>query len=214
MAAITIHGTHKSLVSENVVHTSRGAGIYVEDGNEIDNTISYNTITCLSSAECINFKQTGLYAIGMHNSFIGNHVSCYQNTFFSPGGCCGAGFAWGDVCPRHTPFKTFVGQYTHSGGRFGIYFDNQFSRNVTFDEDGRLVNRDRSVCDETLPNGADNGFLSVVDSSVEWHQQFIGQYSLGDFQYRNYTCVNSGTCMYWKQVSGVCLLPLSRKKKR
>ena len=26
----------------------------------------------------------------------------------------------------------------------------------------------------------------------------LGQYSLGDIQYRNYTCVNSGTCMYWK----------------
>ena len=80
----------------------------------------------------------------------------------------------------------------------GIYFDNQYSRNVTFDEDGRLMNRDRSVCDATRADGTDNGFLSVVEESVEWHQQFIGQYSLGDFQYRNYTCVNSGTCMYWK----------------
>ena len=49
MAAITVHGTHHTLVTENVIHTARGAGIYVEDGNEINNTISYNTITCLSS---------------------------------------------------------------------------------------------------------------------------------------------------------------------
>lgn len=134
----------------------------------------------------------------MWNKFLHNHVSCYQNTFFSPGGCCGNGFAWGEVCPNNTPFKEFKGQVTHSGGRFGIYFDNQYSRNVTFDSDGKLVNLDRSVCDATRPDGTDNGFLSVIDQSIEWHQLFIGQYSLGDFQYKNYTCVNSGTCMYWK----------------
>jgi len=49
MAGITVHGTHDALVTENVIHTARGSGIYVEDGNEMNNTISYNTITCLSS---------------------------------------------------------------------------------------------------------------------------------------------------------------------
>jgi len=83
----------------------------------------------------------------------------------------------------------------HSG-RFGIYFNNQYSRNVTFDKDGRLVNGNRDVCDALTASGADNGFTSIVKGSFEWEQGFIGQYSLGDIQYRDYLCANSGaSCM-------------------
>ena len=76
----------------------------------MNNTISYNTITCEIVSECISFVQTGLYAIGMYNKFLHNHISIYQNTFFSPGGCCGGGLAYGKVCPQNTPFDTFKGQ--------------------------------------------------------------------------------------------------------
>jgi len=129
----------------------------------VNNTISYNTITCESSLECIGQQQTGLYAIGMWNHFLYNRMSKYQNTFFSPGGCCGAGFAWGQVCPQFTPFQTFHGQVTHDGGRFGIYFNNQFSRDVTFDDDGKLVDGDRTVCNAFRADGSDNGRTSIVD---------------------------------------------------
>lgn len=43
---IIVHGTHLSLVSHNVLWDVRGAGIYIEDGNEMWNTIEYNVVIC------------------------------------------------------------------------------------------------------------------------------------------------------------------------
>jgi hypothetical protein len=86
---------------------------------------------------------------------------------------------------------------THDGARFGIYFDNQFSRNVSLDADGKLLNNDRTSCAEFTSSGSDNGFLTVIEDSLEYHQLFLGQYSLGDFQYKGLVTVNSGANMYW-----------------
>lgn len=43
---IIIHGTHLSRVENNVLWDVRGAGIYVEDGNEMYNHIKYNVVIC------------------------------------------------------------------------------------------------------------------------------------------------------------------------
>ena len=43
---IVIHGTHLSTVEHNVINDVRGAGIYVEDGNEMYNQIKYNAYVC------------------------------------------------------------------------------------------------------------------------------------------------------------------------
>jgi len=155
----TIHGTHGSTVSNNVYYNCRGAGIYVEDGNEVNNSISYNVIISRTVVECQSFKETALYLIGMHNYLLGNHMVAYQNTFFSPGGCCGEGKAWGKVCPNNTPIKFFKGQVTHDCGRFGLYFDNQYARNVELDEDGYYT--DSATCNAYLPTG--EGMLLAFD---------------------------------------------------
>jgi parallel beta-helix repeat protein len=43
---IIIHSTHSSTVEENVLYNVRGAGIYIEDGNEMHNDLKYNIVTC------------------------------------------------------------------------------------------------------------------------------------------------------------------------
>lgn len=43
---IILHGTHRSVIKENVLWNVRGAGIYVEDGNEMENSIRYNVVIC------------------------------------------------------------------------------------------------------------------------------------------------------------------------
>lgn len=43
---IIIHSTHSSLVEQNVLYNVRGAGIYIEDGNEMFNDLKYNVIIC------------------------------------------------------------------------------------------------------------------------------------------------------------------------
>lgn len=45
---ITVHGTHQATVDRNVVYDLRGASLYIEDGNEKDNTLSNNVLMCPS----------------------------------------------------------------------------------------------------------------------------------------------------------------------
>jgi hypothetical protein len=83
----------------------------------------------------------------------------------------------------------------HDGGRFGIYFDNQYSRNVRLDENGFVL----GGCGEFDEEGRDNGKLTVVEGSLEFHHLFVGQYSLGDFMFKNFISVNNMVCLYWKR---------------
>ena len=43
---ITVHGTHHATVAQNVVYDVRGVSIYIEDGNEFNNTIADNVLLC------------------------------------------------------------------------------------------------------------------------------------------------------------------------
>ena len=202
---VTIHGTHHSRVEENVLWNTRGVGIYVEDGNEHGNQIVQNVIMCRTADECrvdTNFEvatfASGIYMIGMTNDLIGNHVSNWQNTIFTPGAGTsgGKGAAWGKVCARHYPFGRIEDTVTHGGDRFGLYLDNQYPRNVEVDANGYLTNHDS--CNEFKPDGTDNGKLTVVRRSLEYHNSFIGHYTLGDVSFDNYIAVYSHHSMYWK----------------
>ena len=50
-------------------------GIYVEDGNEMRNTISNNVATCTNHHECSLDRKAGIYVVGNTNDFIGNRLS-------------------------------------------------------------------------------------------------------------------------------------------
>ncbi|CAE7614035.1 rliB [Symbiodinium natans] len=82
---ITIHGTHRSLVEGNVMWDTSSAGVYVEDGNEMFNTISNNVIICSQHQKCstpwdvqLN-NAAGIYMIGMTNNLIENRVVGFEN---------------------------------------------------------------------------------------------------------------------------------------
>ncbi len=56
-----MHGTHSSTVENNVLYNVRGAGIYIEDGNEMYNDIKYNVgqffmTTCIPSVGIKHFS--------------------------------------------------------------------------------------------------------------------------------------------------------------
>ena len=100
---ITVHGTHRALVDNNVIYDHRGAFLYIEDGNEYENVISNNLLLCPEYNDLLGYKnnrypdggdgefgrcllqgvhiqlnddydrQTGLYVNGPSNHFIGNH---------------------------------------------------------------------------------------------------------------------------------------------
>lgn len=97
---ITIHGTSDTLVENNIVYDHRGAFLYVEDGNEIRNTIKGNALVCPfwtnrndngcsynGIREHVSSDKgprgvTGLYAVSVNNDFIGNHIAGMGEAFF------------------------------------------------------------------------------------------------------------------------------------
>ncbi|CAK0820094.1 unnamed protein product [Prorocentrum cordatum] len=218
-SGITIHGTHRTTVDSNVLWMNRGVGIYTEDGNEMNNTISHNTIICPywddskrsggpSGPYCIvkganAGEGVGIYMVGVTNDVIGNHIVGHQHGLFTPGGLhhLGEGEAHGKVCPRHLPYGIMRGNVNHDNSYFGIYPDNQFPRNVgPRDENGYVIDMQR-CWQELTPDGRDNGVVpaSVVEDCLDYHNDFVGQYTAGDIMYLRFKAVDCNTGMYWKR---------------
>ena len=81
---------------------------------------------------------------------------------------------------------------------------DQYARNVQLDDDGYVT--DDATCDAFDEHGKDNGKLTVIEDSLEWHNLFVGQYTLGDIQFKNFININSMVGLYWKvrhQISDV-----------
>ncbi|CAK9057639.1 Cell surface hyaluronidase (Cell migration-inducing hyaluronidase 2) (Transmembrane protein 2) [Durusdinium trenchii] len=204
---ITVHGTHRSLVENNILWDTAAAGIYIEDGNEMFNTLSNNVIICTWHAKCTTpwdvqlGNVAGIYMIGMTNNVIENRVAGFENCIWTIGSIAlqGQGQALGRVCPQHTPFGTFRGNVCHDNNRFGIYLDNQMPRNLERDSNGFVV--DMGSCGEFTQDGRDNGLspANVIEDQFDWHNDFVGQYSMGDVAFLRFVSVNNAHDMYWKE---------------
>lgn len=202
---ITIHDTHKALIDQNVIWDGRAAGVYIEDGNEMNNIFSSNVLICSHHDECAvswNGKgsdQTGgFYIVGMTNHFLYNRVVGYKKGFYSAGMANpeGQGYAWGHVCPRHMPFGQFRGNVNHDCIHYGLYLDHQYPRQLERDENGYVT----SGCGEFTEDGRDNGVVpaQVIEDQFEWHNTFVGQYAMGDISFFRFTSMNNGHSIYWK----------------
>jgi len=78
------------------------------------------------------------------------------------------------------------------------YLDNQFPRRVVLDASGYVA--DWQTCGVVDPlTGADNGALTVVQDSLEYHSLFVGHYSLGDVSFVGLKSINNGHHLYWKR---------------
>lgn len=149
-AAFTIHGSHQTKLHRNVLWNPKSVGIYTEDGNEMNNTISENVIICENIMKCgwaqgnnwqdqNGLKEGGIYFQGMTNDLIGNHVAGMEHGFWSPGSGNGRGFATGKTCNTHQPFGRFEDNVWHDNQRFGIYLDNQYSRDLQRDDQAHVL---------------------------------------------------------------------------
>ena len=221
---ITVHDTHDATVSRNVLWDVKGVGLYVEDGNELNNTLEENVVLCPTMGSCNaeGHEDSGIYLIGMSNHLLRNRVAGYETGTYTPGENkpIGQGIAWGRVTPQHFPFGKFEGNVNHDNNRYGLYLGNQLPRRVARDFDGFLV--DDASANEFTAAGDDNGGCGefpagydgstwlggaladgaspcVVADGFEWHNLFVGQYKLGDIQYLRYTSVNNLHHMYWKE---------------
>ena len=193
---ITVHGTHDAVVEQNIVWDAKANGLYIEDGNELRNTLRQNVMICSNLKKCAvswasgaSSQTAGIFMIGMSNNILENRVIGYENGIWTPGSFrgTGQGKALGKVCPQFYPFGEWRGNVCHDCNRFGLYLDHQYPRNVKIDEDGLLVDKDS--CDWFTPEGRDNGFVNEVRDELNWHNTYVGQYAIGDIQFINYTSV-------------------------
>ena len=220
---IIVHGTHRSRVEANVLYDIKGSGIYIEDGNEMENKIIDNVVLCPQKNNCKqpgtdndqadDIQQSGLWALSVTNDFIGNRLVNHYNGFFTQTSAFphGRGSAAGRVCTVHAPLGTFKDNVCHSNARFGFYLDNNYPRRLSrsVESNGMLSQSDFSAfidgdqstsssCDAFRPDGSDNGVTGVVEGQLEVGNVFSGQYGLGDVQFLRWHSINNLHGLYWK----------------
>jgi parallel beta-helix repeat protein len=135
---IIIHSTHSSTVEGNVLYNVRGAGIYLEDGNEMYNKVKYNIVICPHPFDhnvlhgCTipgtsnriadtSDNQAGIFSLAATNSLTGNRVSnCFNGMFLIAAGS-GRGPSNGKVCQSSAAIARYEGNTFHGNGRFGTY---------------------------------------------------------------------------------------------
>lgn len=215
---IVVHETHRSTVEENVLSDVRGAGIYIEDGNELYNRFLYNVVICPwpldsptrfgctipgtdDSQADTSDNQAGIWSLTPRNDMIGNRMSNSFNGMFYDCGSMpqGTGSARGHVNTFYTPMGRLDGNTFHGHGRFGTYILNYMPKHCypNISSNGWIT--DSSGCRPFTANGGDNGVGVMVSHSVDYQNAFVGQYNAGDLQYYKHMSLSNNNNIYWKE---------------
>jgi hypothetical protein len=216
---IVVHETHLSTVQDNVLNDVRGAGIFIEDGNEMYNKIKYNVVVCpwvlISSTKygCTvpgtdngqadgSDNQAGFWAINPINDLVGNRaVNSFNGMFYDLGDDQGGiGEAQGHVNTLYSPMGRLDGNTFHGHGRFGTYVLSYFPKRYCLPNltaNGWLTNK--TLCTGFTSVGLDNGLGFSASRSVDYQSAFIGGYTVGDFQYNRHVSINNLNNIYWKE---------------
>ena len=182
---IIIHGTHLSTVKGNVLHNVRGAGIYIEDGNEMFNTLSYNVVFCpypfghsvyhgctvpgtSNRLSDTSDNQSNFFSLAGSNNFIGNRGASGFNGMFLIETGKGRGSAANQVCQSAARLGRFEGNTFHSNGRFGTYtLGNNYPKVTDQSTTNNGFNVDQTLCEGFDENGDTRGlpgaFISHTD---------------------------------------------------
>ena len=215
---IIVHGTHLSSVEANVLWDVRGAGIYIEDGNEMFNTIQYNVLVCPwpfrdglmngctvpgtsnSQADTAN-NQSGIYTETAANDLIGNRVANAFNGMFLQANGQGRGAVYGKVCTNHLEYGRWEGNTFHGHLRFGTYtLGGSEPRQTDQSVSNNGYNSDREVsCAAIDSSGRDRGAPVSILNNVDYGNVFVGHYTAGDIQHRGHKSISNNNLMYWKE---------------
>lgn len=209
---LILHSTHHAQVEANVFYDVRGANLYIEDGNEMLNSVAYNVGICprggngctlpgTSNGQAdTSLNQTGLYMESPNNLLVGNRMANFFNGMFNNAGN-GRGGVEGQVCGGNVPIGFWEGNTFHSSGRFGTYLLNG---NFPLQGTGQSVANQGTTngsddCAVYDPLGEDAGLSSVITSHFDYGNAFVGQYGAGDIQYRNHVTIDNLNSIYWKE---------------
>jgi hypothetical protein len=217
---VVIHETHLSTVSENTLYNVRGAGYYIEDGNEMHNTLSYNVAICpfrldgpmggctvpgTDNGEAdTSLNHAGIWSLAHYNHFTGNRMANSFNglLFHSSFAPHGKGVAEGQVCTPHAAFGRIIGNTNHGHGRFGHYWlVNVYPRDVT--QSLTTNGMTTAGCEAFDETGEDRGLPVPVVDGTDYHNNWMGAYNLGDVQYQREHQPDSLNTMYWKETKNM-----------
>ena len=214
---IIIHGTHLSNVEANVLYNVRGAGIYIEDGNEMWNNIAYNTVICpfpfhhstlhgctvpgtsnrLSDAKD---NQSSFFALAGSNNHVGNRASNSFNGMFLKEGGLGRGKAYNKVCESAARIGRYEGNTFHGHGRFGTYaLGNNYPKVTDQSLAANGFNLDKELCEGFDGHGNTRGLPTSFLDHMDYDNAFVGHYMAGDIQYNGHHSTDSNNLLYWKE---------------
>ncbi|CAJ1930817.1 unnamed protein product [Cylindrotheca closterium] len=214
---IIIHGTHLSKVQGNVLYNVRGAGVYIEDGNEMQNRLAYNVVICPYPFNDESFhgctvpgtsnrlsdtrdNQSSFFSLAASNDMIGNRgVNSFNGMFLKEGGQ-GRGMAFGKVCESASALGRYEGNTFHSCGRFGTYalgFNYPKLTDQSVQTNGFHV--DQSQCQGFDEFGNTRGVPASFTGHSDYGNAFVGHYMAGDLQYNEHISTDSLNLLYWKE---------------
>jgi len=210
---IIIHETHLTQVEYNVLNDVRGAGIYIEDGNEMQNKINYNVVICpnnLNNFGCsipgtdndqadTSLNQAGLWSSTPANNVVGNRFSnSFNGMFYDLGKSNGA--AENKVNTLFMIMGKLEGNTFHGHGRFGTYILFYFPKNGCI---GNINNNGflSEPCTAFTNDGLNNGISLAHINNVDYSNAFVGGYNINDLQYRGHVGINNLNNIYWKETN-------------
>ena len=214
---IIVHGTHNALVEHNVLYNVRGANIYLEDGNEMWNTLAYNVAICPFPFHDETYhgctvpgtsnriadtadNQAGFFSRAGSNNYIGNRAASHFNGMFLAEGSIGRGSAYNKVCESAARLGRMDGNTWHDNGRFGTYtlgFNYPKVTDQAVATNGYNVNKD--YCAAFDANGTTQGQPGAFVNHVDYGNSFVGHYSAGDIQHYGHYSIENNNLMYWKE---------------
>ena len=222
---ITVHGTHYSTVADNAIYNVRGAGIYMEDGNEWSNYVLDNAATCLGWHHCKispntwvtanglqqdYMEQGGIWGVSPSNVYIGNRMSMHENGFFIDSKnpfADGQGLAQNRICANKQPVLTIRSNVQHSNTGFGFYLNENWPKRLDTTANGLLRDDSYASCRWFTDDGEDNGQVGFIENNFDWLNNFVGAYDQGDIAYRGQVSFQNNHGMYWKTTKNFARAP-------
>lgn len=210
---IVVHETNAATIEENVMSDVRGAGIYVQDGNELWNRFKYNVVICPwnqdKSSGCTvpgtdnptadsNLDQSAFYAITPSNDLIGNRFSGSISGIFYELDAYefGKENAYTHVKSIYSDFGHIEGNVNHDMVRFGIWIKLAYPKACARDiNNGFLI----GSCGPYTPSGGDNGRSAVLRMNLDYSNFFSGGFRFGDLQFRSHMSIANVNAKYWRE---------------